>query len=178
MAIPLTLRVIKGSKLTFGELDGNFVSLRNAIESVSNSDTFVTGGTYNPSTLELEFTGNDGFNPFNVDVSKLLDTYVNSGVYDPGTGCVTFTTTSGYTFDVCGFLTGSTLWTDGSAGSYSLKTINDSGLDATGDYALAEGFNTIASGNYSHAEGQSTTANGQGSPRKDRDWETLIVFKE
>ena len=110
MAIPLTLRVIKGSKLTFGELDGNFVSLRNAIESVSNSDTFVTGGTYNPSTLELEFTGNDGFNPFNVDVSKLLDTYVNSGVYDPGTGCVTFTTTSGYTFDVCGFLTGSTLW--------------------------------------------------------------------
>ena len=108
ISIPLTLRTIKGSKLTFNELDGNFLALRNAINSVSNSDTFVTGGTYNPATVKLDFVGNGGFNPFSVDVAGLTDTYVSNGVYNPLNGCVTFTTTSGYTFDVCGFLTGDT----------------------------------------------------------------------
>ena len=70
MSIPLTLRLVKGSKLTFAELDQNFVTLRNAINSVSASDTFVTGGTYNPATVELNFTGNGGFNPFNVEPVK------------------------------------------------------------------------------------------------------------
>jgi hypothetical protein len=54
---------------------------------------------------------------------------------------------------------GATLWLEGS-GNFSLYADNDSGLDATGDYALAEGFNTLASGDYSHAEGASTTASG------------------
>ncbi len=175
--IPLILRLVKGSKLTFAELDQNFLSLRNAINTVSSSDTFVTGGTYNQSTVNLDFTGNGGFNPFSVNVQGLTDTYVSGGVYSASTGCVTFSTTSGYTFDVCGFLTGSTIWTNGSSGIYSLKTVNDSGLDATGDYALAEGDNTtasgegshaegnltIASGDYSHAQGQGTTASGYSS---------------
>ena len=227
ISIPLTLRTIKGSKLTFAELDGNFLDLRNAIYNLDNivsflsgstdtfvtggtyntltnsidftgnegfipfsvdlsslPDTFVTGGTYNPLTLSLNFTGNEGFNPFSVDVSALsgqtdtfvtggtynsltnsldftgnegfnpfsvdvsalsgqtdtfvtggtfnqstitldftgnegfnpfsvnvtplLDTYVSGGTYNPTTGCATFVTTSGYTFDVCGFLTGFT----------------------------------------------------------------------
>ena len=57
-------------------------------------------------------------------------------------------------------LTGiSTYWVSGSSGNYSIKTSNDSGLDATGDYALAEGGNTLASGFASHAEGSGTTAN-------------------
>jgi hypothetical protein len=73
ISIPLTLRLVKGSKLTFAELDTNFVSLRNAIISVNNSDTFVTGGTYNSITTSLDFSGNTGFNPFSVDVSALLD---------------------------------------------------------------------------------------------------------
>jgi len=158
ITIPLTLRLVKGSKLTFLELDQNFISLRNAINTSINSDTFVTGGTYNQSTVNLDFVGNGGFNPFSVNVQGLTDTYVSGGVYSASTGCVTFSTTSGYTFDVCGFLTGSTIWTNGSSGNYSLKTINDSGLDATGDYALAEGFNTLASGLASHAEGFQTQA--------------------
>ena len=166
MAIPLTLRLVKGSKLTFAELDNNFVQLRNAIGTLT--DLYVTGGTYNPSTVEIDFVGNTGFNPFSVDVSGLLDTYVNNGVYDNNTGCVTFSTTSGYTFEVCGFLTGMTqYWTDGSSGNYSIKTINDSSVDATGNYAVAEGYNTIASGEGSHAEGYggkgNVTASGLGS---------------
>src|ERR1035437_628701 len=51
-------------------------------------------------------------------------------------------------------------WTSGSTGNFSLKTINDSGLDSTGNYSLAEGYTTFASGFTSHAEGGYTTALG------------------
>jgi hypothetical protein len=56
--------------------------------------------------------------------------------------------------------TTSSYWTSGSSGNYSIKVINDSTTDATGDYAVAEGINTLASGSYSHAEGIGTTASG------------------
>ena len=58
---------------------------------------------------------------------------------------------------------GSDYWTSGSTGFYSIKTINDSGLDATGNYSVAEGFNTTASGNSSHAEGFNTISAGSSS---------------
>ena len=62
MAIPLTLRTIKGSKLTFNELDSNFLALRNAIDTTSASDTFVTGGTFNDTLNELTLKRNDSVN--------------------------------------------------------------------------------------------------------------------
>ena len=71
MSIPLTLRLVKGSKLTFAELDQNFVTLRNAINSVSASDTFVTGVTYTQSASTLTLTRNDGV--------SLSTTIVSSG---------------------------------------------------------------------------------------------------
>ena len=161
----LTLRTIKGSKLTFNELDSNFLNLRNCIYQLNTTDTFVTGGTYNPSTTSLDFVGNSDFNPFSVNVSGLLDTFVSGGTYNPTTGCVTFVTNSGTTFDVCGFLTGATetaevVWTGGSAGNYSVKQITDTTTDATGNYSTASGAYTIASGNYSTASGFNTTASG------------------
>jgi len=55
------------------------------------------------------------------------------------------------------------VFTSGSTGLYSIKANNDSGLDATGDYSVAEGYLTTAIGNYSHAEGEETTANGNSS---------------
>ena len=51
-------------------------------------------------------------------------------------------------------------WISGSSGPYSIKAINDSGLDSIGDYSIAEGFGTLASGYTSHAEGYGTKANG------------------
>ena len=162
MSIPLTLRLVKGSKLTFAELDQNFISLRNAINTAIGSDTFVTGGTYNPPTTSLDFYGNGGFNPFSVNVSGLLDTFVSGGTYNPTTGCVTFVTNSGTTFDVCGFLTGTTaLWSGGSAGNYSVKQITDTTTDATADYAVAIGRDTRASALASFAGGRNSVAAGQ-----------------
>ena len=67
----LTLRTIKGSKLTFNELDSNFLNLRNCIYQLNTTDTYVTGGTYSSGTTSLDFVGNVGFTPFSVDVSNL-----------------------------------------------------------------------------------------------------------
>jgi hypothetical protein len=55
------------------------------------------------------------------------------------------------------------VWKTGSTGNFSIKAINDSGLDATGNYSVAEGFGTTASGLYSHAEGQQTTSSNDAS---------------
>lgn len=51
-------------------------------------------------------------------------------------------------------------WEAGSTGTYSVKATNDSLVDATGNYAVAEGYSTLASGMYSHAEGHNTTSSG------------------
>ena len=107
---PLTLRITKGSKLTFAELDGNFISLANCISSLPQYDSFVTGGTYNISTNSVDFTGNFDFIPFSTDLSYLanMDITVTGGTYNPSTGTVTFYNNSGGTFQVSGFLTGYT----------------------------------------------------------------------
>ena len=52
------------------------------------------------------------------------------------------------------------LWTSGSTGFYSIKTNNRSGNDATGNYAISEGYKTNAKGVMSHAEGNTTAATG------------------
>ena len=51
-------------------------------------------------------------------------------------------------------------WVSGSTGNQAIKANNDSGLDATGPYSLAEGYNTLAGGDLSHAEGYNTIAGG------------------
>ena len=53
-----------------------------------------------------------------------------------------------------------TMWVPGSSGLYSIKAKNDSTVNATGDYAVAEGYGTRAVGRVSHAEGSGTTSNG------------------
>lgn len=53
---------------------------------------------------------------------------------------------------------GSDYWTSGSTGFYSIKTTNDSGLDATGNYSVASGFNTLSIGNVSFTHSTNSTA--------------------
>ncbi len=78
MSIPLTLRTIKGSKLTFNELDSNFLALRSAILSVEASDTFVTGGTYNDSTDTITLTRNDAVTIDITGVIPFLTKFISS----------------------------------------------------------------------------------------------------
>jgi len=51
-------------------------------------------------------------------------------------------------------------WTSGSTGTNSIKKVNSGTIDATGNYSLAEGYDTLAKGTYSHAEGYRTIASG------------------
>jgi len=57
------------------------------------------------------------------------------------------------------------VWVEGtgSVSGFAIKAVNDSTTDATGDYAVAEGFNTLASGEAAHAEGGATIASGLGA---------------
>jgi hypothetical protein len=75
---------------------------------LDDTNTFVTGQTFNGTTYILTTTRNDGF-LINTDLSVLAnDVYVLSGVYNPQTGIVTYTNSSGGTFEVSGFTTGMT----------------------------------------------------------------------
>ena len=56
-----------------------------------------------------------------------------------------------------------TYWVSGSTGINSIKTVNVSSIDATGNYSLAEGYDTTASGIYSHAQNYRTVASNAAS---------------
>ena len=87
-----------------------------------DSNTFVTGGTYNPSTVDLDFSGNTGFLPFSVDVSALKDdtnTFVTGFTYDDiNTFTITDNTGSAFTATInvlsATTISGGTLFGDGS----------------------------------------------------------------
>jgi len=129
-----------------------------SVSGFKTDDLVITGGTYDSSNNKITFVNNAGST---FDVTNLPnDVHITGGTYSNGD--VTFTNNTGGTFTVSGFLTsvGDTYWTSGSTGVYSIKTINSSTTDATGGFAVAEGYNTLASGNGSHTEGHSTIASG------------------
>ena len=68
------------------------------------TDTFVTGGTYNKNTGIITLVRSDG----NIcsPITGITDVFVTGGTYTNGTA--TFTNSSGGTFNVTGFTTGST----------------------------------------------------------------------
>jgi hypothetical protein len=70
----------------------------------------------------------------------------------------------GNTVNKISLYTGSTsdsIWTTGSTGVSSIKAINSSTTNATGDYSLASGRNTLASGDNSFVHGYNSVASGQ-----------------
>jgi len=115
------------------------------------TDIRVTGGTY--SNGNTTFTNNTG------------GTFSVSGFTTPFTGgTVSGTTlfTSGLTATTISATTylNTPYWTSGSTGDYSIRAKNDSSIDATGNYSLAEGYATTAQGVGAHAEGGQTTSIG------------------
>ncbi len=152
--------------LTVSVNDGNDYTVGLGILA---TDMTITGGTYDPSTGIGTFTNNSG-GTFQVTgfLTGYTDTntFVTGGTFSSSPDILTFTNNAGVSFDVPMTGTSSTTpnyWTSGSSGNYSIKTINSSGVDATGDFAVAQGENTIASGGASHAEGSDTIASGKNS---------------
>ena len=126
----------------------------------------VSGGTIFSSGFSANtiYSGNTNL----YDIFSTDDIFVTGGTYS--NGIATFYNNTGGTFSVTGFTTGGgsggtgdVYWISGSSGNFSIKVINDSGLDAIGNYSLAEGGNTLASGDYSHVEGNYSIASGNSS---------------
>lgn len=106
------------------------------ISELTNDAGYITGITSSDVTTAL------GFNPYNA------------------------TNPSGYqtASQVSTAISNAQLWeTDTGEGSIVSKSNKSQGGQATGDYAVAEGFGSDAKGDYSHAEGQMTTTNGSGA---------------
>ena len=126
---------------------------------ITTENTFTTGGTWNSGSTSIDFTRNDGgtysVNLSNIDVS---DTYVTGGTVT-SLGDLDLFRNDGVTVTVPKV----TYWTSGSTGSFSIKAINGSGLDSTGDRSVSWGNQTLASGNDSTAWGVQTSATTLGS---------------
>ena len=75
------------------------------LTGISTDNFFVSGGTYNSGTDDINFVGNSTETTFDVDLSSLVssvsgDTFVVSGNANAATSQLTFTNNSGGTFNV------------------------------------------------------------------------------
>ncbi|MDB4326261.1 hypothetical protein N9966_00450 [bacterium] len=75
------------------------------LTGISTDNFFVSGGTYNSGTDDINFVGNSTETTFDVDLSSLVssvsgDTFVVSGNANAATSQLTFTNNSGGTFTV------------------------------------------------------------------------------
>ena len=132
------------------------------------NDVYVSGGTYDAVTGVVTFTNNSG-GTFNVSgfVTGMTDTYTTGASLN--NGVIFFNRTdaaSAYSVSLSAYSSGisaDTYWTSGSTWNgtnYPIRVKNSSATDATGDFAVAEGADTLAAGQASHAEGASTIAYG------------------
>lgn len=98
---------LSGNTIIFDRNDLNnaySVDLTPALSGFSTTDYFVTGGTYNSLTQNIDFNGNSGFNPFSVDVSQFIKLPPNPTTGDTlvfnGTEWVSGSIGGGYTYEI------------------------------------------------------------------------------
>jgi hypothetical protein len=130
---------------------------------ISHHTSSITGTTGIPFTVPAteDFT-NGSWTPFDLALSEIgVDEFQEKVFIRVGNNIKEFNLGSGST-------SGSTLWEIGSSGTDSIKAINSTGLDATGDYALAIGSATTASGDFSFASGMDTTSSAIASHAEGR----------
>ena len=74
---------LSGSTTILGNLDvyGSILSGGTNLLDIfiGGTDTHVTGGTYNVGTTALDYSGNNGFTPFSINVSDLKDSLWTAG---------------------------------------------------------------------------------------------------
>jgi len=115
-----------------------------------DTNTFVTGGTYNESTDTITFTNNTG-GTFNV--TGVTDTFTTGSTYDNGTALATFTRNDGnsYTLDLSTidvndtFSTGGTV-TQNSSNNENNQTIQIVGNDGFNSYNITGVTDTFTTG--------------------------------
>ena len=137
---------------------------------ISGSTGYTTVDVTGYVLTAIDSDGNVGWQSVSGGTSGGTNTYVTGGTLN-GSYQLTLGRNDGSSASPIDLsaLSDSTYWTSGSSGNYSIKVINDTTTDATDDYAVAIGLNTLASGIASHAEGQATTASGVESHAEGRD---------
>jgi len=143
----------------------------------TNKITITNGASASTIGYVLTQTGENGEGEWLPNSSADTNTFVTGGTLT-GTDLTLDWNTGGSASPIdLSNLYNVPYWTAGTSGFGSIRVINGSLTDATGNFAVAqgesttasgdvshsEGSGTIASGNYSHAEGQQTTASGDGS---------------
>ena len=98
-----------------------------------------------------------------VATGSFTGSFVGSGVGLTGVVSSSYSVTASYASNVSPNVLPQQYFTSGSAGTNSVKVINGSTTDATGNYSVAVGFNTSASGYASHTEGLYNKSIGSGS---------------
>jgi hypothetical protein len=136
-----------------------FATLQQVADILPSNGAILIGGTANNSNKTYTFTNNTGGT---FSVVGLTDLTITGGTYL--NEVLTLTNNTGGTFNITGITSNTdSYWTSGSTGLFSIKSINNSSVDATGDYSIAEGYSSKAIGDASHAEGILSTATGNGS---------------
>ena len=153
----------------------NFVSGVNNIIGDDVIGTSIIGGT-NVIVAKSATTATTISNVTLIGVSNYTATTADSNsVVVPN---LVFASTGGTIngISVASVVTGGNLWTSGTSGTFSIRAKNDTTTNATGNYAYAEGFNTLAIGDYSHAEGRRTTASGYASHAQGEDSKAIGAY--
>jgi hypothetical protein len=158
LGLPIDIRVTGGTysngTAIFTNNTGGTFTVTGFTTGGTSSDTFVTGFTYSNNNLTI--FQNQSQSPLQVNINSFTGLTIN--------GTLSATTLSATTYlGLPPSISADTYWISGSTGAFSIKAINDTGLDATGDYAVAIGFETLAAGEASFAMGRQTIAEGGGS---------------
>jgi predicted nucleic acid-binding Zn-ribbon protein len=83
--------------------NGHVTGITTATETVTNTDEYTTGVTWNGTTAVLTFTRNDGDTYSVTMLETLSDVTVTGGTYTSGTQTLTLTKSDGNTVSVTGF---------------------------------------------------------------------------
>jgi hypothetical protein len=84
-----------GTNLTLSNPLPNLIRID--LSSPPDTNTFVTGGTYNPSTDTITLTRNDSVQ---INITGVTDTFTTGGTYDNGTKLITFVKNDGTNYTV------------------------------------------------------------------------------
>jgi hypothetical protein len=170
--------ITKGSVLSHQELDTNQINLKGELIYTANSENnVITFQKINGGTIEVPFSGGGGSGSTEITdftyngLNTLTITDSNGNIFTANinifsgltiNGSLSATTISGDGSRITNILANK-LWTSGSTGANSIKANNSTTTNATGTYAVANGYNTLASGYASFSKGFGTIASGDAS---------------
>ena len=139
------------------QLSGDTITL-SGTTNISGTFRYLPGATVGYVLKSIDSNGTVGWQP--VSVSADTNTFVTGGTLS-GNNLILGWNTGGSASPIdLSSLSDTTYWTAGTSGTGSIRVTNGGTTDATGNYAVAQGFNTLASGYASHTEGGETTAIG------------------